>query len=120
MGKTLYRAVWLGDPRTKKNSPRIAGKKVLPSKAYTEYEEACLWQIRQRPRIETRCNVKAVYYMKTHRVVDLPNLENATLDILVRGGVLADDRCTIAYTMDGSYVDYDRENPRVEITIEEV
>jgi len=61
--------------------------------------------------------VQCVYYMKTRRKVDLPNLLNATDDILVKAGVVADDNCTIVATHDGSRVDYDKENPRVDITI---
>lgn len=115
-----------GEPRTKKNSSRIlngrAGRPyVAPSKAFVEYEESCLWQIRspQKP-VSARVNVKCVYYMKTHRRVDLANLIEATTDILVKAGVLADDNSSIVAAHDGSRVDYDKNNPRAEIWIEEM
>jgi Holliday junction resolvase RusA-like endonuclease len=84
------------------------------------YETACLWQIpaSAKQRIETPVNMRCVYYMPTRRAVDLVNLLEATCDILVNGEVLADDNCRIVATHDGSHVTYDKENPRVEITIE--
>lgn len=93
---------------------------LVPSKQYEVYETACLWQIPASARqgISSPVNVRCIYYMPTRRAVDLVNLLEATCDILVEGGVLADDNCRIASTHDGSYVTYDKENPRVEITIE--
>nr|DAG63955.1 MAG TPA: Endodeoxyribonuclease RusA [Bacteriophage sp.] len=121
MRLTLY-----GDPRTKKNSARILRTRsgspfVAPSKAYTDYETSCLWQIK-RPRspISARVNVRCVYYMKTARRVDLANLIEATTDILVKARVLEDDNSKIVAAHDGSRVDYDKKNPRAEIWIEEM
>ena len=121
MKLTLY-----GDPRTKKNSARIlrsgAGRPfVSPSKAFEEYQESCLWQIK-RPHspISARVNVRCVYYMKTARRVDLANLIEATTDILVKAKVLADDNSQIVAAHDGSRVEHDKQNPRAEIWIEEM
>lgn len=58
--------------------------------------------------------------MPTRRKVDLCNLIEATMDILVRAGVLNDDNSEIAVSHDGSRVFYDKENPRAEITITEL
>ena len=121
MKLTLY-----GDPRTKKNSARIlkgrsGGHFVAPSKAFVDYQESCLWQIK-RPHslVSARVNVRCIYYMKTRRKVDLANLIEATCDILVKAGVLADDNSQIVAGHDGSRVGYDKQNPRVEIRIEEM
>lgn len=114
-----------GAPITKKNHQQIVKlhghPAIIQSKQYKEYEEMCLWQIR-RPKdpIGTAVNVKCVYYMPTKRRVDLCNLLEATCDILVRAGVLADDNSKVVSSHDGSRVFYDKENPRVEIYIEEV
>lgn len=115
-----------GDPRTKKNSARILRTRsgapfVAPSKAYADYETDCLRQIK-RPHgpVSARVNVRCVYYMKTARRVDLANLLEATCDILVKAGVLEDDNSKIVAAHDGSRVEIDRENPRVEIGIEEM
>ena len=125
MHLTLY-----GNPVTKKNSQRILykftkfGRKtpfIAPSKTYVDYETDCLRQIK-RPRspISARVNVRCVYYMKTARRVDLANLIEATTDILVKAHVLEDDNSKIVAAHDGSRVDLDRKNPRVEIEIEEM
>lgn len=69
------------------------------------------------PRERAVC---VLYYMATRRKVDLANLIEATCDILVTAGVLADDNSRIVAAHDGSRVDYDKQNPRVEIWIEEM
>nr|DAO85346.1 MAG TPA: Endodeoxyribonuclease RusA [Caudoviricetes sp.] len=81
----------------------------------------CLRQIK-RPHspISARVNVKCVYCMKTARRVDLANLIEATTDILVKARVLEDDNSKIVDAHDGSRVELDRKNPRVEIEIEEM
>lgn len=121
MHLTLY-----GEPRTKKNSARIlngrSGRRyIAPSKAFEDYQEKCLWQIKspQKP-ISARVNVRCIYYMQTRRRVDLANLIEATTDILVKAGVLADDNSQIVAAHDGSRVDYDKADPRAEIWIEEM
>ena len=125
MLKTI-KIILYGDPRTKKNSARILKahsnrRIVAPSEAFMQYQEKCLWQIK-RPYnpITARVNVRCVYYMKTARRVDLANLIEATTDILVKAHVLEDDNSKIVAAHDGSRVELDRENPRVEIEIEEM
>ena len=112
-----------GQPITKKNSQQIikAGNRrmVIPSPQYRAYERECLMQIpnKFKQRIDMAVNVQCVYYMPTRRRVDLVNLLEATCDILVAAGVLEDDNCRIVAAHDGSRVDHDKYNPRVEITI---
>lgn len=115
-----------GAPRTKKNHQQILKNRsgrpfVAPSKEFLLYQERCLWQIKtpQRP-ISEAVNVKAVYYMPNRCRVDLVNLLEATCDILVKAGVLADDYATIVAAHDGSRVLLDRQRPRVEIEITEM
>lgn len=115
--------VLYGRPITKKNSSRIITKpypRLIPSKQYVSYEENCLWQIssKYRQNISDKCNLKCVYYMPTRHRVDLVNLLEATCDILVKANVIEDDNCKIIATHDGSFVTYDKNNPRVEITLE--
>ena len=110
-------------PRSKKNSQqivRIKGRPILvPSKAYKEYEKVCkpyLEGIYKKP-IDYPVTVTCEYYMPTRRRVDLTNLMEATHDVLVKYGVLADDNRNIIASVDGSRVYYDKENPRTEIYI---
>ena len=114
-------------PVSKKNSQRIVivrGRPmIIPSKVYKDYEKAAVALLRQQysgEPIDTEVNVAMVFYMPTHRRVDLVNLQEACLDVLVTAGVLADDNSKIVVSMDESYVSYDKKNPRTEITITEV
>ena len=118
-----------GQPITKKNSSRLItvnGRKIpIPSKAFKAYEQNCLEQLRyiygKRETINKPVNVCCVYFMQTRRKkLDLINLQQATLDILKAGEVIADDCHEIVVSLDGSRVLYDKENPRVEITITEM
>ena len=111
-------------PRTKKNSQQIITVKgrpmVIPSKAYKQYEKDCAFFLKPVEPFLSPCNVKCLYYMPTHRKVDLVNLQEATLDILVRYGILIDDNSNIVVSMDGSRVFYDKTFPRTEIIITEI
>ena len=108
-------------PTTKKNSNQIVKAKgrymIIPSAKYKKYEKECGQYMPMIDPIDEPCNVQCVYYMPTRRRVDLSNLLSCTLDVLVKYKVLADDNSNIVATMDGSRVDYDKENPRTEITI---
>ena len=111
-------------PRTKKNSQRLVNVKgrviPIPSKDYVAFEKASAVFIRKpKEPIKGPVNVKCLYFMPTRRRVDLVNLEEATLDILVKYGVLEDDNCNVVESMDGSRVLYDKERPRTEIEITE-
>lgn len=116
-----------GVPRTKKNSqsvitnPRTGRPMIIQSKAYREYEKECLKQIENlgigRMKISTPVNVMCLFFMPTKRKVDLQNLVSAAMDILVKGGVLADDNYQIVYGNDGSRVLFDKDNPRTEVVI---
>lgn len=112
-------------PVTKKNSQQImvnkaTGKRFIgQSKQYREYEEAAGYFLRPKPAqpISYPVEVRSLFYMPTRRRVDKANLEAAVHDILVKYGILADDNRNIIASTDGSRVYYDKERPRVEITI---
>lgn len=120
-----------GNPVTKKNSQQILVNRatgrpfVSPSPQYKKYAKEAGWQLLEQTAgftdfdipISIPCNVEFRYFMGTRRKVDLTNLEESTLDVLVESGILADDNCSVASTHDGSFVSYDKENPRVEIFI---
>lgn len=91
---------------------------IMPSKAYKKYEKAAgkYMPILDAP-IRYPINIKAIYYMETHRRVDITNLHNALCDVLVHYHVIADDKSGIVATLDGSRVRYDKENPRTEVDI---
>lgn len=115
------------NPVTKKNSGQVTKSgMVLPSKAYRRYEKEALKLIPPDARLHINepVNVKALYYMKTDYYaperkskIDIQNLHNALADTLVEAGVLEDDNCRIVFSMDGSRVLHDKQNPRTEVTI---
>lgn len=114
-----------GRPVTKKNSSRIIPMRdrfrLLPSRAYELYERDCLAQISRPPfAINQPVNLSCAYFMPTHHRVDLANLIEATQDILVKAGVLADDNSCVVVSLDGCRVRYDKRDPRVEIDITEI
>ncbi len=92
---------------------------IIPSKQYKEFEKEALWYI-EKIGIDYPANVKALFYMRTKRRVDLTNLLEALDDVLVKGGMLVDDNCNIIQSHDGSRVYYDKLNPRIEVYIENV
>ena len=115
-------------PVTKKNSGQIVmrGKFpiLLPSKQYMQFEKDT-----QPYFIRVKCmhgvinypvNVQCHFYMDTHRKVDLCNLLNAVDDSMVHAGLIIDDNRDIIAAHDGSRVYFDKENPRIDITIEEM
>ena len=111
-------------PITKKNSNQIITNKttgrpmIIPSKQYRQYEQdAGVFVKGKGLKIAEPVTVRCLYYMPTRRKVDLVNLIEATHDILVKYEVLADDNSGIIYSVDGSRVMYDKENPRTEVEI---
>lgn len=115
-----------GRPATKKTGQRIVkcGKfhKILPSKAYEEYEEYCLiWLKRIKERFTGKVKVSAVYTMPDRRSwPDLVGLMQATGDILERAGIIENDRDIVSW--DGSYIEdkTSKENTGVRILLHEI
>ena len=110
-----------GNPITKKNHGNIVMIKghpiMLPSKPYQEYEKHSKQYMPKINTIDYPIILKCNYFMGTKRKCDLVNLLQATCDILVKYKVLEDDNYSIITSFDGSSVDYDKDNPRVEIEI---
>lgn len=110
-------------PITKKNSQqllKVNGRMIIaPSRHYKifEYHAGEFLELYKFLNIDEPVNVKCVYYMPTRRRVDLVNLQEATLDVLTKYGVIKDDNCGIVMSMDGSRVFYDKKSPRTEIDI---
>lgn len=110
-------------PITKKNSQQIVIVKgrpmIIPSKYYKQYEKDCKYFL-EPLMINYPVNIKCIYYMPTKRRVDITNLLSATHDVLVKYKVIEDDNSKIVYSVDGSRVFYDKNNPRTEISIERI
>lgn len=122
------------DPKTKKNSHRIAGcgprcpvcgkyqkQFIRNGKTTTDFAFRAAQFIHPRPQQPIIQPIRLVYriYTGTRRRVDDLNLYEALDDILVSARVLEDDNRSIIRSRDGSRVLYDKENPRAEIYIYE-
>lgn len=122
----------LGAPRTKKNSQIIAhlGKKCptckrgkyarpLPSKPYQRWEKDAVLMQKGRvvaPTAAIRIPVQVcARFFRDARRGDLLGYEDALADYLEKRGVVADD--VLIQSWDGSRLDVDRVNPRIELTI---
>ena len=75
------------NPICKKNNGRIIRVKgrprYVPSEAFIKYEKKCKKYMPIIEPISQPVNIKATYYMKTRRLVDLTNLNSALHDVLV-------------------------------------
>lgn len=113
-----------GQPRTKKNSSRIAlinnRHVLLPSKAYKAYEKVALIQLARVEAAHGPVSVLCRYYLQDRaHWPDLVGLLQATSDILQAAGVIDDDKYIVNY--DGSMIaGLDKDNPRVEIIIHQI
>lgn len=78
-------------PVTKKNSQRIANcgrySKILPSKAYVQYEKDAGYFLPNRGKKHTQpCEVVCLFYMPTKRRVDLTNLLEGHVALYIGDG----------------------------------
>lgn len=125
----LAKIVVLGVPRVKKNNQQVVlarsktGKyypKKVDTPAYKRWHRDSIDQIKkQKPSLEIDfpVNLACRFYMDTTTKVDLSALYEGIQDVFVELDVLTDDNYTIVASHDGSGVEVDRLNPRMEITI---
>lgn len=111
-------------PRSKKNSqqiiinPRTKRPMIIQSKLYANYERECGKFLKEyKSSIDYNINLKIEFYVPDKRRRDIANYIEAIQDILVKYEVLRDDNYNIIYSLDGTRMHIDKENPRVEIEI---
>lgn len=118
----MVEIIFRGRPITKKNHGQLVKRNgkmcMIPSKAYREYEESCLWQLAgKKINIPGVVIVECVYYMPDKKSFpDLIGLLQATSDILTKARVIDDDKWICSYG-NSRIAGYDKANPRAEITI---
>lgn len=118
----MIKITFKGRPITKKNHGQLVKRNgkmcMIPSKAYREYEESCLWQIAgKKINVPGVVVVECVYYMPDKKAFpDLIGLLQATSDILTKARVIDDDKWICSYGA-SRIAGYDKANPRAEITI---
>lgn len=118
-------------PVSKKNSMQMAVSKKtgkpfpVQSAAYKKYERLAKNYLKPMSvPIEFPVNLKVTYWIKKNKdgsipktKVDLTNLLNATCDLLVKYGIIADDNCQIVAGLDGTRVVYTSDEEYTEIEI---
>ena len=114
-------------PRSKKNSqqiiynPKIKRPMIIQSKLYANFERECgLYLKKYKSNIDYSINLKIEFYVPDKRRRDIANYIEAMQDILVKYEVLRDDNYNIVYSLDGTRMYIDKENPRVEIEITKI
>ncbi len=124
-----HRLTILGVPRVKKNNQSVvmarskSGRyfpKKVDTPAYKRWHKDAIPQINlQKPSLEIDfpINLACKFYMDSTVKVDLSALYEGIQDVLVELNVITDDNYTIVASHDGSSVEVDRVNPRMEITI---
>lgn len=120
-----YKFTVFGHPYVKKSNQRLVwnGRRSvrIDTPRYKEWHKSALQQLKigARPSvaIDTPINLECKFYVRTHGRVDLSALYEGIQDVLVEIGILADDNSRIVCSHDGSGVFYDKENPRLEVTI---
>ena len=114
-------------PRSKKNNQKIIKNKknnklmIIPSEEYKQYEADCAYFLKRYELcIDYAINLKCTFYLPDNRKRDLTNYLEAVQDILVKYKIIKDDCWKIVYSVDGSRIKIDKENPRVEIEITKI
>jgi len=109
---------------SKKNSKVIVcrGKfpQVLTSKLYREWHDTSSYQLKalKRPKMPiTACKVSMTMYAPDRRKSDLSNKFESVADLLVDNGWLEDDNWYVMSEVSLKFGGVDKDNPRVEITI---
>jgi Holliday junction resolvase RusA-like endonuclease len=108
--KSGQRTYWAGDHIRRVNTP-----------SYKQWHKDALIQLKfaQKPAepISAPSNLQVRFFMKNAGRCDLSALYEGIQDVLVEIGILADDNWKIVASHDGSGVEVDREEPRMEIKI---
>ena len=91
--------------------------KVIPSKSFLRYQSEAGLFVRSY-NIDEPVDIRALYYKKFIREVDLTNLHEALHDIMQERRCIVNDNHSIVVSTDGSRVLYDPVNPRTEVYIE--
>jgi Holliday junction resolvase RusA-like endonuclease len=84
-----------GNVPSKKNSRvRTRSGSSIPSKAFSDWQESALWQVRQqtKTRFLKPVSLEVIIYFGTNGRADLDNRVTSILDMLVEALVIRDDK----------------------------
>ena len=100
-------------------SPKEYEVFIVQSERYKKFEKDCAKDIPKIETINRPVNIKCLFYKSTRQRCDLLNLLEAVDDVLVKYKVIEDDNYNIVESHDGSRVYVDKDNPRIEVEINE-
>jgi len=111
---------------SKKNSKQLIYRNnrtyFIPSEKYNIWQQEQSWRLKKyvpKKPIE-RCKIEVTIYAPDKRKSDLSNKFESIADLLVDNRILADDNWFMLYEEHIKFGGVDAENPRVEITINEI
>lgn len=128
-GTVVFKYIMYGDPASKKNSkqiiynPKTKKPMIVSSKKYNRWHKEVKKQMKEDdvPKLQLSgiMNARILSYRMNKRggVGDVNNFTQGSLDILTEWGVIVDDNRDIIYSVDGSRIFFDKENPRTEIEL---
>lgn len=111
-----------GNIPSKKNSRvRTRSGNYIPSKAYMDWQEEALWQVKQQCKIRflEPVSVSATIFFGKKTKSDVDNKLTSILDMLVEGLVLRDDRYEFVPEV-SARAEYRKGNPGAIIVIKSV
>ncbi len=116
----------IGEVMSKKNSKRIAKKRLISSKQYQDYEKSASIQVSMKRPIQSPTwpiKIHFFFHRKTRRSFDYNNMAQGPQDILVKAGIIPDD--SMQYVIPVFHSEYagwcvDKHNPRLEMTFESI
>ena len=85
---------------SKKNSRILnfrKGRRIsLPSTAYRQFEEACLWQLKKYKHIhEGLVSVDIIFHLKGEVRIDIDNAVSSIFDVIQKSGIIPDDNSVV-------------------------
>ena len=119
----------LGNVKAKKNNKTMAVNKKtgkmfpMTDKATAEYIKSAILQLKTQfagyQITQYPINVQMVFYYPTKHRKDIDNSTSTILDCMVKAGVIKDDDVQHVNELYCFFGGYDKENPRVEILLED-
>ena len=115
----IFHLIVEGRVPSKKNNRRNYGRTSLPSVRFLEWENSACIQLLKHKNIQISPiqEIQMDFYFPDNKRTDLDNKSSSVLDMLVKQGIIEDDRWQITGSIFLRPAGIDKSNPRVEIFI---
>lgn len=118
-----------GNVKAKKNNKRVVYNKktgkpfIMTDKTTDDYQKDAVRQLKEQWKglriIDYPITVQMVFYYPTKHRKDIDNSMTTLLDCMKTAGIIEDDDVTHINELYAFFGGYDKENPRVEIILED-